>query len=709
MNTRFSRWHCPALLWLFAAVAGMFRPAPTLAATLPDGYAETRYASGISRAVAMEFAPDGRLFVCEQGGSLRVIKDGVLLPDPFVTLDVSDISERGLLGVAFDPAFANNQYLYVYYTAKLPTVHNRVSRFTAAGDVAAPGSETILLELDNLSAGNHNGGAIHFGLDGKLYIGVGENALGQNAQTLANLLGKMLRINSDGSIPADNPFYGNASGINRAIWALGFRNPFTFAVQPGSGRIFVNDVGNGAWEEIDELARGANYGWPDCESVCVPPNANFRDPVYSYPHGAGNRKGYSIAGGTFYNPPIRQFPATEVGAYFFSDFGNGWIGKLASNNRQQVVDFASGISSPVDLKIGPDGRLYYLARGEGTVMAVYWSHSFAGQVGSYQGLFYETNGGVRHGASGFFSLALRSNGAYSGRLQQGTKRFSFTGTFEIDGKATNSVRRPGTNNLNAELFLDQNEQITGRITGDSWEAALLADRATFDPRTHPATNFANHYTLLIPGSENAPAEPAGDGAGSFMVGAPGRVTFTGVLADGSPMAQKVPLSKNGAWPLYVPLYGGRGSVLGWLLLTNSAQPDLGGLVSWSRPPGPKPKVHTNGFALDSMLIGSAYRAPGADTLFGATSAIVILSQGGLEQSVTNIVTLAPGGRVIDAGTNKLALKLTQKSGAFTGKLTLPGARKATAFKGAILQKHGYGGGFFLGTNQSGRVELRPER
>ena len=140
--------------------------------------------------------------------------------------------ERGLLGIAFDPNFASNHFVYVYYTATSPTVHNRVSRFIANGDVAVPGSESVILELNPLSdATNHNGGAIHFGLDGKLYIGVGENANGANAQTLSNLLGKMLRINPDGSIPSDNPFFTTASGDNRAIWALGLRNPFTFAIE----------------------------------------------------------------------------------------------------------------------------------------------------------------------------------------------------------------------------------------------------------------------------------------------------------------------------------------------------------------------------------------------------------------------------------------------------------------------------------------------
>src|SRR5207302_4938298 len=135
-----------------------------------------------------------------------------------------------------------------YYTVATSPIHNRVSRFTAAGDVGIPGSEAIILELNDLSsATNHNGGAIHFGPDGKLYIGAGENANGANSQTLSNLLGKMLRINPDGTIPADNPFYNTAAGKDRAIWALGLRNPFSFAFQPGTGRMFIDDVGAGSF------------------------------------------------------------------------------------------------------------------------------------------------------------------------------------------------------------------------------------------------------------------------------------------------------------------------------------------------------------------------------------------------------------------------------------------------------------------------------
>lgn len=335
---------------------------PFAAAAVRDGFTETTVATGIARPTAMAFAPDGRLFVCEQGGRLRVVKDGALLATPFLTVTVNSAGERGLLGVAFDPNFPTNSFVYVYYTATTPVVHNRVSRFTADGDVAVPGSEVVLLELNQLTgATNHNGGALHFGPDGLLYIGVGENALGSNAQSLNNLLGKMLRIHPDGSIPATNPFYGTAAGANRAIWALGLRNPFTFAIEPLSGRMMINDVGQSAWEEINEGIPGANYGWPATEGPTV--DGRFTSPLFAYPHGSGV---CAISGGTFYPAHASQYPAGYAGDYFFSDFCGGWIRQYDFVTGIHAVDFASGIPSPVDLRVGPEGALYYLARGSGT-------------------------------------------------------------------------------------------------------------------------------------------------------------------------------------------------------------------------------------------------------------------------------------------------------------------------------------------------------
>jgi len=313
----------------------------------------------------MEFAPDGRLFVAEQRGTLRVVKAGGKLA---TFLDISGkvdpTGERGLLGVAFDPSFSSNHYVYLYYTRKATTTpaHNRVIRVTAHGDRAVPGSEKLILRLDNLStATNHNGGAIHFGEDGMLYVAVGDNANGDNAQSLRTLKGKMLRINKDGTIPQGNPFYKRATGSNRAIWALGLRNPFSFAVQPHTGKMFINDVGEDRREEIDRGAAGANYGWPRYEGP--ESNPKYRNPVFSYGHGSTNTTGCAITGGAFYNPATRRFPSGYVGDYFFADLCGGWIRRL-DGATGAVSGFATAIASPVDLEVGKGGSLYYLSRGD---------------------------------------------------------------------------------------------------------------------------------------------------------------------------------------------------------------------------------------------------------------------------------------------------------------------------------------------------------
>ncbi len=164
------------------------------------------------------------------------------------------------------------------------------------GDVAVPGSDRVLLQGDDQSKlgghtpAGHQGGAIHFGADRKLYIAIGDQTAGAPSQRLDTLQGKLLRLNPDGSMPADNPFVATAKGKYRAIWALGLRNPFTFAVQGVTGRIYINDVGETRWEEIDEGVAGANYGWPRAEGPST--DVHFRPPIYSYPVA-------SIAGGAF--------------------------------------------------------------------------------------------------------------------------------------------------------------------------------------------------------------------------------------------------------------------------------------------------------------------------------------------------------------------------------------------------------------------------
>jgi glucose/arabinose dehydrogenase len=350
---------------------------------------KTDLATGLGAPTCFCIAPDGTIYICLQGGTMRVWKEASgLLADQFFLnspLTVDSNGERGLIGVTVDPDFTSNHFVYVYYTATTPAIHNRISRFTASanGELAIAGSEAILLELNNLGATNHNGGALHFGPDGMLYAAAGENAIPSNAQSIDNLLGKILRMGSTpgAAIPADNPtsfpgIAGSPTGDNRAIWVVGLRNPFTFAFHPLTGRIFINDVGNSSWEEIDDGIAGRNYGWPttegDFDQASFP---NFTRPFYTYPHSGGIVTGFAITGGSFYVPPISPYPAEYYGDYFFGDFVSNWIKRIDVNTSAVTsLDSTSGV---VDVRIDAQGRLIYVARGLSRLVRVNYNTPFA--------------------------------------------------------------------------------------------------------------------------------------------------------------------------------------------------------------------------------------------------------------------------------------------------------------------------------------------
>jgi glucose/arabinose dehydrogenase len=336
-----------------------------------------------------------------------VIKNGVLLPTPFMKLTVKGqggaANEEGLVGITLDPGFATNGFLYVYYTVPGSgnvASHNRVSRFTANGDVVTVGSEKVLFEVPGPSSGAHNGGAIHFGIDGKLYVAIGDHSNSANGQSMTTVKGKLLRLNPDGTMPNDNPFFNTAAGQNRAIWALGLRNPYRFGVQPGTGKILINDVGNGSWEEINLGRAGANYGWNLTEGPTTDPR--FDSPLFAYPHQSspGVVAGCAIVGGTFYNPTTVQFPASFVGKYFFADYCGGWIRVLDPVTRT-ASNFATGAVQPVDMQVGNDGALYYLDRFAGSVRRITYATTEAAPSITSQ----PSNVTVADGQSASFSVS----------------------------------------------------------------------------------------------------------------------------------------------------------------------------------------------------------------------------------------------------------------------------------------------------------------
>ncbi len=347
------------------------RTTPT---TLPSGFTDSVLATGLTQPTSMAIAPDGRIFVTEKTGDVRIVQNGTVLATPFLSLTVDSQGERGLLGLDFDPNFSSNGFVYLYYTVPAADggPFNRVVRVTANGNVGQTGTLTTILTLDPLSsATNHNGGAIHFGPDGKLYIGVGENGNGSNSQSLANRLGKILRVNPDGSIPSDNPTtidgLGTPTGANGSIWAAGLRNPYTFAFDPSTGELFINDVGGGSFEEINRGQAGANYGWPTTEGTFDPASfPNFTNPIYAYAHGFGPLQGNAISGGAFYRGS--QFPTSLTGDYFFADFVVNRI-YVRDSATGQVITFADNLdaSNPVDLDVTPSGDLLYLSISDGQI------------------------------------------------------------------------------------------------------------------------------------------------------------------------------------------------------------------------------------------------------------------------------------------------------------------------------------------------------
>jgi len=345
------------VLALAAAVLGTPNPA---SAAPPVEFEKLLVADGLSAPTAFRIASDGRIFIAEQGGAVRLYDHGVLHAEPMITLPTMNSDERGLLGMELDPDFENNGYIYLAYTHAENL--NRLSRFTVTGHIIDPASEVVLLKSDQQANVFHHGGEVRFGPDGKLYWGLGINTYNPNAQSLGTIHGKLLRINPDGSVPEDNPFVATP-GAKPHIWAWGLRNPFRFDIipnGPNAGKPIVADVGGALYEEINVIEKGANYGWPTAEGFCS--GCGFANPVYTYEHTPPPASAGSVSAITVYDGGL--FPAAFTNAVFFGDYTLGFIKYLimdeAFSSVIAVHDFDLNAGTPVQLSVGPDGALYQL-------------------------------------------------------------------------------------------------------------------------------------------------------------------------------------------------------------------------------------------------------------------------------------------------------------------------------------------------------------
>lgn len=363
--------HLPLLASLFLLCA------PGLAsANPPAGFQNRTPLINLVDPTCVAFLPDGRMLVALRAGTVLVAQSGATQVDPTPLLNLptpaSVAGERGMVGLAIDPNFSANGFFYVFYTSASPLV-DRVSRFTAVGAVAAPSSELVLWQDIEPADLYHHGGGVAFGPDGKLYISVGDFDRNPSAaMDLTSYRGKILRLNPNGSIPTDNPFFDGAGPNLDPIWARGLRNPYRFTFDSASGRMFINDVGSNndqtSIEEVNIGAAGANYGWPTFEGPANSPG--LTDPIFDYVH---NGSGAALAGSLLYRGT--QFPASYRGVYFYTDYVRQWIrfltfdsgGNVTSDNPFEPADGQIGTTytngTIVDLKQAPDGSLYYVDFG----------------------------------------------------------------------------------------------------------------------------------------------------------------------------------------------------------------------------------------------------------------------------------------------------------------------------------------------------------
>jgi glucose/arabinose dehydrogenase/regulation of enolase protein 1 (concanavalin A-like superfamily) len=339
-------------------VASSLSSTPARAAP-PDDFERTAVVTGLDQPTAFRFLPDGRILITEKSGAIKLYANGQVQPEPLVTLVVlqtDNEDERGLLGIEPDPDFAQNGYLYVSYTSA--SNHDRLSRITMTGNTVDPASEVVLFESDQPGGVFHHGGEIRFGPDGKIYWAMGMNTYNLNSQILSNAHGKILRLNKDGSAPADNPFVGTPDAVEQ-IWAYGLRNPFRFTFAP-NGKLITGDVGGDAWEELNTIQKGGNYGWPQAEGMCD--GCPYLNPVYAYRHTPPPAAAGSITSAMVYSGSA--FPTQYRNKVFIADYTLGFIKYLTFDSEFSTFiseeTFDDNAGTVVQLDQGPDDSIYQL-------------------------------------------------------------------------------------------------------------------------------------------------------------------------------------------------------------------------------------------------------------------------------------------------------------------------------------------------------------
>ena len=391
--------------------------------------------------------------------------------------------------------------------------------------------------------------------------------------------------------------------------------------------------------------------------------------------------------------PLRDGQLLDVGQSYTvtaraatRHFFTGWSGSIESDESSLTFNMQPGLLLQANFVPSP----------------------FTIVAGEYNGLAVESEA-IRQDSSGFLTIKVTDLGAFSAKLTLGGKRSSFSGRFVLDGKATNVVARSGAGSVTVKLAVDfsgTTDQIRGTITDAGWISSVLCDRALFNKSGNSAPQ-AGRYTFIMPGNdENSDEEPGGYSYGTVVVDAGGGVKLSAVFADGSKVSQKTSLSKNGWWPLHVPLHRGNGSILSWVIFAESSEADFTGVVNWVKSPQSTDKFYPAGFAVQHELSGARFAKPAdkTDAILSFATGQVRFTAGNLAEEFANDVSLL-NNKVTNLSDNKLTLSIQRNSGLFSGTVIVPGTTRRIKFNGAVHQKQNHGWGFFLGTNASGRVRF----
>lgn len=342
-------------MWISLRCAALLTMASSLVAqTPPQGFRYQLITDGsLSVASAMAFAPDGRLFVCERlTGRIRVIAGGVLQPSAWATVPClgNAATEQGLLGIAVDPGFLSNGFVYVYYTTQ-DGLQNRIARLQDVGGVGA--GLTVLSPANAIPTGGatiHNGGRMVFGFDGKLYVGTGDRSVSTLAPQRTSWNGKVLRFDVPNlTVPSDNPFAGSP------VWSSGHRNQFGLAIHPVTGGLFQTENGQSLADEVNRIVRGGDYGWPTYEGSEPAPNPATVDPLYTWSPTP------DLTGTCFYSGS--HYPASYANAWFVGEFTAGIVHRLTLNAAGTAVladTVFDDLGQVYDLQMGPDGNVWVL-------------------------------------------------------------------------------------------------------------------------------------------------------------------------------------------------------------------------------------------------------------------------------------------------------------------------------------------------------------